>query len=319
MLASYRAHQAWQRYQRFFPEHLRIDDRSAPEESAFPWRGAEIHLDRQRVGEPRFRVFLLHGGGGHGRLLAPIGRLLALGGGEVIAPDLPGYGLSRVPDSMFHYPAWIDCAADLARAEHARAPLPTFFFGLSLGGMLAYQVAATVELPVAGVIATTLCDPREPVVRRAFAKHPLLAGPGLSLLRATSGLVGSVRVPIRWFSKMDAVANDPALARLICEDPMGGGNRTPLRFLQSLFEMTPGVEPEDFRRCPVLLAHPAADRWTPVAASRPFFDKLACPKELVLLEGCGHIPLEQPGLERFQEAVAAFLEKSLSPGAASPA
>jgi len=112
---------------------------------------------------------------------------------------------------------------------------------------------------------------------------------------------------MRWVIDMPKVANDPAVARLICEDPIGGGSRLPLRFLSSVFAARPAVEPEDFDLCPVLLAHPAADLWTTVEASRPFFDRIKGPKELVMLENCGHLPVEEPGLSRLEEAVVAFL------------
>lgn len=65
----------------------------------------------------------------------------------------------------------------------------------------------------------------------------------------------------------------------------------------------PAVEPEDFTACPVLLAHPGADRWTPVELSTPFFDRLGGDKRLVVLEGCGHMPVEEPGLRQFAEAL----------------
>ena len=40
----------------------------------------------------------------------------------------------------------------------------------------------------------------------------------------------------------------------------------------------------------------------------PFFDRLACEKKLVLLEGAGHFPLEAPALAQLRDAVRAFLE-----------
>jgi pimeloyl-ACP methyl ester carboxylesterase len=52
------------------------------------------------------------------------------------------------------------------------------------------------------------------------------------------------------------------------------------------------------------MAHPADDHWTPVSISRPFFDRIASPKSLVLLEGCGHFPVEEPGLTQLMNAVA---------------
>ena len=58
----------------------------------------------------------------------------------------------------------------------------------------------------------------------------------------------------------------------------------------------PPIAPEAFDVCPLLLAHPAADKWTPLAVSKPFFDRLDGEKELVMLEGCGHLPYEAPGV-----------------------
>ena len=64
------------------------------------------------------------------------------------------------------------------------------------------------------------------------------------------------------------------------------------------------MAPEDFDACPVLLADPAEDPWTPVQLSRTFFDHIRAPKRLVMLEGAGHFPVEQPGLDQLTDAVA---------------
>jgi pimeloyl-ACP methyl ester carboxylesterase len=105
------------------------------------------------------------------------------------------------------------------------------------------------------------------------------------------------------------VANDPEIARLASEDPIGGGNSVPLRFMRSLLTIQPTIEPEDFDVCRVLLVHPAADLWTKVEASRLFFDRIKGSKQLVMLENCGHLPLEQPGLNQLEEAVSGFLKE----------
>ena len=47
--------------------------------------------------------------------------------------------------------------------------------------------------------------------------------------------------------------------------------------------------------------------------SRPFFDRIAAPTELVVLDRCGHIPIEQPGERRFEEAVMDFVSRNLDP------
>ena len=118
---------------------------------------------------------------------------------------------------------------------------------------------------------------------------------------------------MKLFSNMKGIANDPELVRLLCDDPVGGGNRVPVRFMRSLMRIQPAIEPENFDLCPVLLAHPAADTWTSIDGSRPFFDRIKGPKELVMLENCGHFPLEEPGGSRLEEAIVAFLRK-LAPG-----
>lgn len=69
------------------------------------------------------------------------------------------------------------------------------------------------------------------------------------------------------------------------------------------------LEPEPFDRCPVLMLHPACDAWTPVRISDRFVDRLAAPRQRVLLEGCGHFPIEQPGLDQLRDALLAFLHR----------
>jgi pimeloyl-ACP methyl ester carboxylesterase len=55
--------------------------------------------------------------------------------------------------------------------------------------------------------------------------------------------------------------------------------------------------------------HPADDTWTPCVVSQPFYDRLSGEKQLVLLEGCGHFPYEEPGVSQLREAVEVFLRK----------
>jgi alpha-beta hydrolase superfamily lysophospholipase len=297
----------WRQYQRFLPERMRVTQGREPVEEWWSWRGADIHLDRYAAPAAPLTVVLLHGAGGHGRLLAPYGLMLQAHGYEVVMPDLPGYGLSRAPAALFNYQRWVDCAADLVEAEIRRTGRPVVLFGMSIGGYLAYLAAAQSRKAV-GVVATTLGDPRLRIFRDQSARYPRLNRVMYPLLGPLSAVCGGLRLPIGWFGKMKAVANDPEIARLVCEDPIGGGNLVPLRFMHSLMTVRPAIEPEDFDLCPVLLAQPAADLWTKIEASRPFFDRIKGPKELVMLENCGHFPIEEPGLSRLEEAVVAFLE-----------
>ena len=86
-----------------------------------------------------------------------------------------------------------------------------------------------------------------------------------------------------------------------------GEARINLEFYRSLMVYEPPIVPEELDLCPLLLAHPADDRWTPLAVSQPFFDRLGGDKEQVMLEGCGHSPYEEPGVSQLRQAVEVFL------------
>ncbi len=61
-------------------------------------------------------------------------------------------------------------------------------------------------------------------------------------------------------------------------------------------------------RAAFLLVHPEDDRWTDISLSRLFFDRLACEKEIKMLIGAGHFPLEPQGLEQMEKECLAFVE-----------
>ncbi|WP_133251782.1 alpha/beta fold hydrolase [Actinomycetospora cinnamomea] len=117
------------------------------------WGAHDVRLHRLPAPDAPVVTVLLHGAGGHGAMLAPFGRLID-GRAEVVAPDLPGYGETRVGGPVDHA-GWIACVADLVRAQTR----PVVLLGASLGGMLAYDVAATVGPAVRHVVATCLLDP----------------------------------------------------------------------------------------------------------------------------------------------------------------
>jgi pimeloyl-ACP methyl ester carboxylesterase len=85
-----------------------------------------------------------------------------------------------------------------------------------------------------------------------------------------------------------------------------------LQFLESLFTCRPAVEPEAFNTCPVLLTQPAADDWTPLDASRDFFDRLSKPRTIVMLKNEEHYPIESPAVEQLVEAMDDFIRNQLT-------
>ncbi|KYK42297.1 alpha/beta fold hydrolase [Stenotrophomonas maltophilia] len=290
------------RYADFFPGQ----PAAAPHSECFGWGGGMLRVDRHGPADAGVTVVLVHGAGGYGRMFAPLAAGLAAAGHEVLAPDLPGYGLSPAAWEHVDYGAWKRALLILIDAEQQRRARPIVLLGASIGGYLAYLVAA--ESPwVRGLVVTTLADPRDRAVQAALVRQPWMRL-FLPMLRPMSRVTRNVRVPVRWFTHMQRMSRDPALTALVCADPLGGGNRVPLGLLASLFDTAPALEPEQFQRCPVLMVHRACDDWTPVSISDRFFQRLAAPKQRVLLDGCGHFPIEQPGLDQLRDALLPFVQ-----------
>lgn len=276
--------------------------------------GFEVHLDEWHTPGARASVLLLHGGGGHGRLLAPYARMAVRAGAHAIAPDLPGYGLTRVPrKSAIRFEDWRHVASELLAREAAKG-LPVIVFGLSMGGMLAYDTVCRTQA-AAGLMATCFLDPRRAEVQRGIARWPWLAAFSLPLLRASAPLTDGLILPMRLLAKMQGIANDPALARAIIADKRAGGNAMPLGFLRTYLEAAPLLPPQAFDLCPVTLAHPAEDRWTPPDLSLPFFEALSATKKLVMLEGAGHFPVESPGAKQIEQAMTEMIDRVARPEA----
>ena len=291
-------------YAAFLPPHRRTMPMAVPRSTWLPWRGRRIHIARAGAPGAPVRGILVHGGGGYSSALWPLAGLVVADPEidvEVLAPDLPLYGYTEEPDpGSVRYTDWIDLLCDIVAAERARDDRPIILFGASMGGMLAYEVAHRTGLADA-VLATCLLDTADPDVRRAVARHPSLGRVGAQALRATSPLLGSVRLPIRWLADMSAMSNDPALSRLCAADPRGGGARVPLGFLSSWLNHR-HTAPERYRGAPVTLVAPAADSWTPPELSLRFLQRISGDAAAVLLQRCGHYPIEEPGLTQLEAA-----------------
>ncbi|WP_459546252.1 alpha/beta hydrolase [Nocardia sp. X0981] len=282
-------------YTRFLPDQYRQESLIEPTPTWWPWRGKRVHVARADNCDAEVRLLAIHGVGGYSGLLWPLAALAAREGVDVMAVDLPLYGDTVEPDpSAVRYEDWIDLLCEFVRAETKSDDRPLVLFGASMGGMLAYEVAARTGA-VAHVVATCLLDPSDPAARRAATRWSFTGTAGPVLLRAIDPVLGRVRVPIRWVADMNNMSLDPALSRACAADPKGGGVHVPLGFLASFLGFR-HTSPETFDAAPMTLVHPAADRWTPPELSIRFLDRIPGRTGLVLLEHCGHFPIEEPGL-----------------------
>jgi alpha-beta hydrolase superfamily lysophospholipase len=275
--------------------------------STWEWRDFSVHVEH--VGDPDapVRMLLVHGAGGNSAAMWPYAAQLAELGAYVTVPDLPGYGQTTSPHpGRIRYNDWRKVLVDLVSKEADHRPL--VIMGASMGGMLAYDVAATTGL-ASHLVVTCLLDPRDPAVRRRLTWHPALARVAGPALKVAAGPLANLRLPIRWIADMRHIANNRGLVAEVLADRQGGGGRVPLGWMRSFLESAPLLEPERFSETPVLMVHPGKDRWTPLAISQPFFERIAAGKSLVVLDNCGHFPAEEPGVTQMLEAVQHIVDR----------
>jgi alpha-beta hydrolase superfamily lysophospholipase len=297
----------WRKYQEFLPTDLKYSDNNLPTEEYWNWRDYDIHLDRMKNSNSPVKVIILHGAGGNGRVIGLFGNFLYGQGFEYIAPDLIGYGLTKNPKNInIDYSVWIDCVSDLIDSELAKDDRPVILLGLSVGGMLAYQVAAK-NNKVKGIIVTTLADPRSNKVKDDLAKNKFLSRVGLPVGNFLKPISDHIKLPIKWLCKMDRITNDEAFSKVFSNDKLAGGSKIKLRFLRTYMNFVPSKEPENFKNCDVLFLQPEKDTWTTLETSKPFYDRLNCQKKIVILESCGHAPYEEKGLSTFKMETVNFL------------
>ncbi|MEV7394236.1 MULTISPECIES: alpha/beta hydrolase [unclassified Streptomyces] len=310
----YRDQQAWRDLQQFLPARLRLTDDTLPEEEFWTWRGHRVHLDRYPNPAAKAKVVLHHGVGTNGRQMSLIlGAPLAARGFETVALDNLGYGLTQVkPGTTPSYDDWVDLVVDFLAHERARDDRPIVLYGLSAGGMLTYHVAAKAPSgSLAGIVGMTFLDQRDQQVRDETSHDKLTARagvPAMSLLARTPA--ASMKYPMSLAGKMSALANSPAAMKVFMKDRTSAANWVSIRFLDRYMSYVPAVEPGDFDACPVLLTQPAEDRWSPHHLSLPVLSRITkVPVETVMLDNAGHFPLEEPGLQQMQDAIAAFVTK----------
>jgi hypothetical protein len=257
-------------------------------------------------------LILVHGAGGNGRILAPLAQAASRQGWKVLAPDLPGYGLTRPAGTFaWDYAEWPRVVAALADLQTG----PVVLLGASVGGLTAVQAAA-LSPGVKGVIATTLVDMGDPHTFIRVARWPWLAAASLAGFEHAPWLIDQVALPLNWLAPMKTMTSSPPLQAYFEEDPGLGRVRIPARFFRTLHAQKLG---RVTLGCPLLLVHPGADAWTPTALSLEVYDRIESEKTFIELANGSHLPLEAPAADQLQSAVYAFLDRVAEADAGGPA
>mgnify|MGYP003313031518 CR=1 FL=1 len=108
-------------------------------------------------------------------------------------------------------------------------------------------------------------------------KNKLFGAVSPLLLSKLSVLTDDLKIPIKWTTKMWAMANNSNFVNYLMGDKVGSGSWVFLKFFRTLFEASPEIEPENFDLCPLLFLQPEKDYIIPWSMSKPFYDALSCP------------------------------------------
>jgi len=306
---SYNEFSSWKAFQNYFPNEFRLNESNLPIEEYWDWTDYSVHLDRylSKGNTRNIKILLIHGGGGNGRLLSPIGAAMSARGYECVAPDLPGFGLTEInkPNS---YDTWVDLVVALIEKEFEKDQKPVLLCGISLGGMLSYHAACKSER-VAGLMVSSLADTTKKEVQIQLSRNNFMGKTSYKLLKNLSRVTDTIKVPIKLTTKMWAMANNQDFVKLLKKDKVGSGSWVYLKFFRTLFEANPTIQPEEFDKCPLLFFQPERDFIIPWNISEPFYNRLKCKKSVIFLENCGHIPLEEPGIEQLRASAIEFIDE----------
>jgi len=292
---------SWTTYRDILARETGLTMSREPDEEWVRIRRHHVHLDVWTPEqEPLGTVILVHGGGGHGRVLAPFADALVRRGWRVLSPDLPGYGLTRARDSaQADYAEWPAVIAELADSQTG----PCALMGFSVGGMTAVFAAelATATVPVA---ATTLLDVANPVLFAQSARWRLVGNLSLLGFRLMPWLVDRLSLPLSLAAPLGKMSANASLDKYFRTDRLLGRRRVSVRFFRTLHQYAPHNPAFDF---PVLLAHPGEDAWTPAVWSTDWLE--ASPitdSEVVVTRTGSHLPVEKESFDTIVESAHSF-------------
>ncbi|GAA0584023.1 alpha/beta hydrolase [Caenispirillum bisanense] len=286
------------------------------------WAGGRLHQDVYDRPEPAAPVVVMvHGIQGYGRMLMPVLAGLWRRGCAVVAPDLPGCGLSATADDkgrrgILDQVAGLEAVLRAAAARGADRPLVAS--GVSLGAPTVF--AAALAVPAVRALAVwNLFSPADPAVLRAAGRFGAATGPLLRAARPLARLAPGLSLPAWLGLALEHLNDTPGFTASMLRDPLITRTST-LGVLQSLqTDLPPRLRWAEWRR-PVLVLQPGADRMIPPVATERAFAALtaaAAPRRLELLPGLPHFPATPEPHDAAAGRVVAFLAEAglLAPAA----
>lgn len=308
-MTSYAENSAWKEINSLLPAEAQMADDNLPQESSWSWRGNTVHLERYENRASKCKIILHHGVGTNARQLnLNFGHRMAALGYDVVALDNLGYGMTKVTQKDITYQDWVSLFVDFIEHEKQRdTEQEIILYGLSAGGMLTYHAAC--QTSVAGIIGTCFLRNDNGYVGEQTSLFPLvtkLSKPLMSIASKTP--LKRLPLPMKWVSKMHRVTNNKEALRVFLKDSASSASLVQQQFLNGYLSFPCSIIPEQFEQCPVMLAQPELDKWTPQPLTDLSLKGLKVPLFVRTLQGAGHYPMEQPGLDQLIEYSNEFIQ-----------
>ena len=299
-------------YAAFLPETRarRVDK---PEETWWYWGDNDVQVARRANPDAQIRLLLIHGAGGHSGALWPLVAQLDKNSVDIAAVDLPLFGRTVSADpSAIRYETWIEMLKDFIAAEDDGRPL--VIFGASIGGLLAFEVAALTANTnrISAVVTTCLLDPRDSAVLAKLTRFGWFASLVKPFLPLVRGRLARMMVRMPLVAKLNKMSLNPDLSDLCARDSRGGGANVPVGFFASFMQYRHRAH--TITTAPLTVLHPERDDWTPARLTKRYLEKVerdsSTEVKVTLLPECGHFPIEEPGVTMLVDSLEAILRST---------
>jgi alpha-beta hydrolase superfamily lysophospholipase len=310
-MKNYAQNQNWNTINQMLPVEFQMAPNNLPVEEIWEWNGNKIHLDRYPNPTATHRLFLHHGVGTNGRQMNLIfGHKMAQLGYDVIAFDNLGYGMTQVNQKNINYSDWVHAFADFVNHETQKDYKKPILFGLSAGGMLAYNAACLMD-EVHGIIGLCFLQNDNKTVGNLTAKYKNTNWFLLPIMKILSKTpLKTFLISMKAVSKMNLLVNNPEALPHFLSDKTSAGASVQLQFLYSYMTYKSAIPVESFNKCPILLTQPENDFWTPLELSQLSMHNCKAPFTIKILEKGGHFPMELTALQQLIEHAKHFIQNN---------
>ena len=250
-------------------------------------------------------IIFAHGIAGYARILLPFTMPLFESGGNIIAPDLKGYGYNSGLKGDFEWNLHVQNLIDVVKYAKENYEGKIILGGASMGGPLAY--AAACEEEVDGLVAWCLWDfsDKEFMTKETNTKQfTYFLIPAFKII---SKICGSLRVKTYKLVSYDTLTDSASFNETLKRDPQAGTHITLKAAASLVTQSKPAMPHEEFRK-PVLVMQPGEDKMTPKNYTKKTFEKLgSTKKKYIEVDGSPHFPVVEKYYRHWNQAVIEFV------------